>query len=125
MAQKAARLTASRALQQRWPASAAAQPSPGGAITTTAPVRLRVPTVQGHPHTEGDQGEGLLSVSQFREVWVGVGARERGVWALRKGGGGESAGEVLRHMLGRLPVPSLQPQASQRSSLNLVSSSAG
>ncbi|XP_066206378.1 RPE-retinal G protein-coupled receptor isoform X3 [Saccopteryx leptura] len=34
----AARSTASRASQQRWPASAAARPSPGGAITTTAPL---------------------------------------------------------------------------------------
>lgn len=72
MVQKAARLMASRDLQQHWPASAAAQPSPGGAITTTAPVSVWAPRVEGHPHNKSDQGKGLLSVSQFREVWVGV-----------------------------------------------------
>lgn len=113
MAQKAARLTASRALPPHWPASAAAQPSPGAAITTTAPVGLWV------PHTEGGQSEGLLSISQSREVWVGVSVPECGVRPPRGGGGWESAGEMLRHLLGRFPVPSLQPQASQGSSVNL------
>lgn len=79
MVQKAARLTASRALPPHWPASAAAQPSPGAAITTTAPVGLWV------PHTEGGQSEGLLSISQSREVWVGVSVPECGVRAPKKG----------------------------------------
>lgn len=52
--QRAARLMASRALQQPWPASAAPQPSPGGAITTTAPVSVRVPRAEGLPRREGD-----------------------------------------------------------------------
>lgn len=50
MIQMAARLMASRALQQHWPASAAVPPSPGGAITTTAPVSVWGPRVEGH-HT--------------------------------------------------------------------------
>lgn len=78
-ARKAARPTASRASSRRWPASAAAQPSPGGAITTTAPVGPWVPRI------EGGQREGLLSISQSREVRVGVSVPECGVWAPKKG----------------------------------------
>lgn len=85
MVQTAARLMASRDLQQHWPASAAAQPLPGGAITTTAPVSVWAPRVEGHPYSENDQGKGLLSVSQFREVWVGARVHEGRVQALRKG----------------------------------------
>ena len=93
-ARKAARLTASRALPRRWPASAAAQPSPGGAITTTAPVGVWVPRI------EGGQGEGLLCISQFREVRVGVHTQvclSVGCGPPRRGGG--------RGSTGRFPVP--------------------
>lgn len=91
MVQRAARLMASRALQQHWPASAAPQPSPGGAITTTAPVSVWVPRAEGLPRSEGDRSKGLLGVSQFRGVGVRVSVHEGGVWALRKGGSlGES-----------------------------------
>jgi hypothetical protein len=98
-ARKAARLTASRALSRHWPASAAAQPSPGGAITTSAPVGLWA------PRTEGGQSEGLLCISQFREVQVGVNVPECGVWAPKKG---RRAGERRRDVeapAGRFPVP--------------------
>lgn len=66
MAPMAARLTASRALQPHWPASAAARPSPGGATITTAPVRVWGFQEEGPPGSEGDQDGNLLSVSHSR-----------------------------------------------------------
>lgn len=119
---RAARLMVSRASSHRWPAYAAARPSPGGAITTIARVSLCAPRGERCLHTEGEQDKGLLGVSQSRGVWVGVGVHEYVVWAFMKGGRrGEWTGKVSGHMLERLPVTSMsaQPQASQESSLNL------
>lgn len=44
------------------------------------------PRVEGHPCTEGGWDEDLLSISQFKEVWVAVSVHECGVWAVGKRG---------------------------------------
>lgn len=92
----AARLTAARASQLLWPASAAARPSPGGATITTAPVRVWGSQEEGSPDSEGDQDGNVLSASQFKGG--GVGPRGWGA-GTRQGG--------RPHVLDKLSVPLL------------------